>query len=150
MSSVILASIFCMHASCYCGCFFLSLLQVAVARMRSTQQVYALKIMNKWDLLRRGEVHTQTQSCSHIHRTKKHRKKGKKSQIVAYALWFKMGVLQLFVAQCDIHLAICLSVFYVCVSYRQHVTRRRGRFCWGVTDAGLQSCTMPFRMTTFW
>ncbi|XP_039634255.1 myotonin-protein kinase isoform X4 [Perca fluviatilis] len=31
--------------------------EVAVARMRSTQQVYALKIMNKWDMLRRGEVH---------------------------------------------------------------------------------------------
>lgn len=31
-------------------------LQVAVARMRSTQQVYALKIMNKWDMLKRGEV----------------------------------------------------------------------------------------------
>ncbi|XP_034538835.1 myotonin-protein kinase isoform X2 [Notolabrus celidotus] len=30
--------------------------EVAVARMRSTQQVYALKIMNKWDLLRRGEA----------------------------------------------------------------------------------------------
>uniref|UniRef100_A0A3P8WW80 non-specific serine/threonine protein kinase n=1 Tax=Cynoglossus semilaevis TaxID=244447 RepID=A0A3P8WW80_CYNSE len=30
--------------------------QVAVARMRSTQQVYALKIMNKWDMLRRGEA----------------------------------------------------------------------------------------------
>ncbi|XP_010788641.1 myotonin-protein kinase-like, partial [Notothenia coriiceps] len=29
--------------------------EVAVARMRSTQQVYALKIMNKWDMLRRGE-----------------------------------------------------------------------------------------------
>ncbi|KAM9384311.1 myotonin-protein kinase isoform 2-T2 [Pholidichthys leucotaenia] len=30
--------------------------EVAVARMRGTQQVYALKIMNKWDLLRRGET----------------------------------------------------------------------------------------------
>ncbi|XP_008278274.1 myotonin-protein kinase isoform X2 [Stegastes partitus] len=30
--------------------------EVAVARMRSTQQVYALKIMNKWDMLRRGET----------------------------------------------------------------------------------------------
>ncbi|XP_028277452.1 myotonin-protein kinase isoform X5 [Parambassis ranga] len=29
--------------------------EVAVARMRKTQQVYALKIMNKWDLLQRGE-----------------------------------------------------------------------------------------------
>uniref|UniRef100_A0A8P4GJ15 non-specific serine/threonine protein kinase n=1 Tax=Dicentrarchus labrax TaxID=13489 RepID=A0A8P4GJ15_DICLA len=29
--------------------------EVAVARIRSTQQVYALKIMNKWDMLRRGE-----------------------------------------------------------------------------------------------
>uniref|UniRef100_A0A3B4BKC6 non-specific serine/threonine protein kinase n=1 Tax=Periophthalmus magnuspinnatus TaxID=409849 RepID=A0A3B4BKC6_9GOBI len=29
--------------------------EVAVARMRSTQQVYALKIMNKWDMLQRGE-----------------------------------------------------------------------------------------------
>uniref|UniRef100_A0AAQ5YRT9 non-specific serine/threonine protein kinase n=1 Tax=Amphiprion ocellaris TaxID=80972 RepID=A0AAQ5YRT9_AMPOC len=29
---------------------------VAVARMRSTQQVYALKILNKWDILRRGET----------------------------------------------------------------------------------------------
>lgn len=43
-----------MRASNQC----LWLLQVAVARMRSTQQVYALKIMNKWDMLRRGEVHT--------------------------------------------------------------------------------------------
>lgn len=34
------------------------MLQVAVARMRSTQQVYALKIMNKWDMLKRGEVNT--------------------------------------------------------------------------------------------
>ncbi|XP_034034693.1 myotonin-protein kinase isoform X2 [Thalassophryne amazonica] len=30
--------------------------EVAVARMRSTQQVYALKIMNKWDMLRRGQT----------------------------------------------------------------------------------------------
>ncbi|XP_029956782.1 myotonin-protein kinase isoform X2 [Salarias fasciatus] len=30
--------------------------EVAVARMRSTKQVYALKIMNKWDMLRRGET----------------------------------------------------------------------------------------------
>ncbi|KAM6969954.1 myotonin-protein kinase [Aplochiton taeniatus] len=30
--------------------------EVAVARMRSTQQVYALKIMNKWDMLNRGET----------------------------------------------------------------------------------------------
>ncbi|XP_042288079.1 myotonin-protein kinase isoform X2 [Thunnus albacares] len=30
--------------------------EVAVARMRSTHQVYALKIMNKWDMLRRGET----------------------------------------------------------------------------------------------
>ncbi|KAJ7996809.1 hypothetical protein DPEC_G00222380 [Dallia pectoralis] len=30
--------------------------EVAVARMRSTQQVYAMKIMNKWDMLKRGET----------------------------------------------------------------------------------------------
>ncbi|XP_053187402.1 myotonin-protein kinase [Scomber japonicus] len=30
--------------------------EVAVARMRNTHQVYALKIMNKWDMLRRGET----------------------------------------------------------------------------------------------
>ncbi|XP_064834954.1 myotonin-protein kinase-like isoform X2 [Oncorhynchus masou masou] len=30
--------------------------EVAVARMHSTQQVYALKIMNKWDMLKRGET----------------------------------------------------------------------------------------------
>uniref|UniRef100_A0A8C6SHU2 non-specific serine/threonine protein kinase n=1 Tax=Neogobius melanostomus TaxID=47308 RepID=A0A8C6SHU2_9GOBI len=30
--------------------------EVRLARMRSTQQVYALKIMNKWDMLQRGEV----------------------------------------------------------------------------------------------
>ncbi|KAM7398688.1 hypothetical protein PAMA_006543 [Pampus argenteus] len=30
--------------------------EVAVARMRSTHQVYALKIMNKWDMLRHGET----------------------------------------------------------------------------------------------
>ncbi|KAG9348287.1 hypothetical protein JZ751_002022 [Albula glossodonta] len=30
--------------------------EVAVARMRRTQQVYALKIMNKWDMLKRGET----------------------------------------------------------------------------------------------
>ncbi|KAM9847097.1 myotonin-protein kinase [Aulostomus maculatus] len=30
--------------------------EVAVARMRNTQQVYALKIMNKWDMLRRGQT----------------------------------------------------------------------------------------------
>uniref|UniRef100_A0A3Q0T6W3 non-specific serine/threonine protein kinase n=1 Tax=Amphilophus citrinellus TaxID=61819 RepID=A0A3Q0T6W3_AMPCI len=29
--------------------------EVAVAKMQSTQQVYAMKIMNKWDMLRRGE-----------------------------------------------------------------------------------------------
>ncbi|KAL2095438.1 hypothetical protein ACEWY4_010157 [Coilia grayii] len=29
---------------------------VAVARMRHTQQVYAMKIMNKWDMLKRGET----------------------------------------------------------------------------------------------
>ncbi|XP_053501560.1 myotonin-protein kinase isoform X1 [Ictalurus furcatus] len=30
--------------------------EVAVARMRNTQQVYALKIMNKWDMLKRGQT----------------------------------------------------------------------------------------------
>ncbi|XP_041948208.1 myotonin-protein kinase isoform X2 [Alosa alosa] len=30
--------------------------EVAVAKMRSTQQVYAMKIMNKWDMLKRGET----------------------------------------------------------------------------------------------
>ncbi|XP_063058437.1 myotonin-protein kinase [Engraulis encrasicolus] len=30
--------------------------EVAVARMRHTQQVYAMKIMNKWDMLKRGET----------------------------------------------------------------------------------------------
>ncbi|XP_007252512.3 myotonin-protein kinase isoform X1 [Astyanax mexicanus] len=30
--------------------------EVAVARMRSNRQVYALKIMNKWDMLKRGET----------------------------------------------------------------------------------------------
>ncbi|XP_026227411.1 myotonin-protein kinase isoform X1 [Anabas testudineus] len=30
--------------------------EVAVAKMQNTQQVYALKIMNKWDMLRRGET----------------------------------------------------------------------------------------------
>ncbi|XP_060765476.1 myotonin-protein kinase isoform X2 [Neoarius graeffei] len=30
--------------------------EVAVARMCNTQQVYALKIMNKWDMLKRGET----------------------------------------------------------------------------------------------
>ncbi|KAK7925122.1 hypothetical protein WMY93_007432 [Mugilogobius chulae] len=30
--------------------------EVAVARMHSTQQVYALKVMNKWDMLQRGET----------------------------------------------------------------------------------------------
>ncbi|KAJ8384414.1 hypothetical protein AAFF_G00205470 [Aldrovandia affinis] len=30
--------------------------EVALARMRRTQQVYALKIMNKWDMLKRGET----------------------------------------------------------------------------------------------
>ncbi|KPP63841.1 myotonin-protein kinase-like, partial [Scleropages formosus] len=30
--------------------------EVAVARMRQTQRVYALKIMNKWDMLKRGET----------------------------------------------------------------------------------------------
>lgn len=40
-------------------CFLINLYffeQVAVARMQRTNQVYALKIMNKWNLLRRGEV----------------------------------------------------------------------------------------------
>ncbi|KAM3868826.1 myotonin-protein kinase [Diretmus argenteus] len=39
--------------------------EVAVARMRNTQQVYALKIMNKWDMLRRGEVNTHIQIQLH-------------------------------------------------------------------------------------
>ncbi|XP_066560104.1 myotonin-protein kinase isoform X2 [Amia ocellicauda] len=30
--------------------------EVAVVRMRRTQQVYAMKIMNKWDMLKRGET----------------------------------------------------------------------------------------------
>ncbi|KPP63014.1 myotonin-protein kinase-like, partial [Scleropages formosus] len=30
--------------------------EVALARMRGTQQVYALKIMNKWDMLKHGET----------------------------------------------------------------------------------------------
>ena len=35
--------------------------------MRSTQQEYAMKIMNKWDMLRRGEVHRQcfVARCDH-------------------------------------------------------------------------------------
>ncbi|KAF3841478.1 hypothetical protein F7725_007340 [Dissostichus mawsoni] len=61
--------------------------EVAVARMRSTQQVYALKIMNKWDMLRRGET--------------------------------------------------------ACYQEEREVLLR-------ATDAGSQSCTMPFRMTTTW
>ncbi|XP_061074303.1 myotonin-protein kinase-like isoform X2 [Conger conger] len=32
------------------------ILKVAVARLRSTQQVYALKVLNKWDMLKRGET----------------------------------------------------------------------------------------------
>lgn len=31
-------------------------LQVAVVKMKQTGQVYAMKIMNKWDMLKRGEV----------------------------------------------------------------------------------------------
>lgn len=31
-------------------------LQVAVVRMKESGQIYAMKIMNKWDMLRRGEV----------------------------------------------------------------------------------------------
>lgn len=30
--------------------------QVAVVKMKQTGQVYAMKIMNKWDMLKRGEV----------------------------------------------------------------------------------------------
>ncbi|XP_041251886.1 myotonin-protein kinase-like, partial [Onychostruthus taczanowskii] len=30
--------------------------EVAVVRMRETGQIYAMKIMNKWDMLRKGEV----------------------------------------------------------------------------------------------
>lgn len=41
------------------------MLQVAVARMCSTQQVYALKIMNKWDMLKRGEVKYFTYPIKH-------------------------------------------------------------------------------------
>lgn len=46
---------------------FVSYVQVAVARMQNTQQVYALKIMNKWDMLRRGEVNSQSQIHNSIH-----------------------------------------------------------------------------------
>lgn len=73
--------------------------------MRSTQQVYAMKIMNKWDMLRRGEVHTHTTP-----------NKDFLLQMLSWdemrqTLWFKMDVLQWFVAQCDHHLAICLPTF---------------------------------------
>lgn len=30
--------------------------EVAVVKMKQTGQVYAMKIMNKWDMLKRGEV----------------------------------------------------------------------------------------------
>ncbi|XP_052027900.1 myotonin-protein kinase isoform X4 [Apodemus sylvaticus] len=33
-----------------------TLLEVAVVKMKQTGQVYAMKIMNKWDMLKRGEV----------------------------------------------------------------------------------------------
>lgn len=44
--------------------YAVGLFQVAVARMCNTQQVYALKIMNKWDMLKRGEVKHFTYSLS--------------------------------------------------------------------------------------
>lgn len=77
----------------------------------------------------------------------------KESQIETHALYFKVFVFQLFVGQLDIYLANCLSTcmqLSMCVLNRQHVTKKRGRFCWRVTDAGLQSCIMLFRMTITW
>lgn len=88
--------------------------QVAVAKMRNTQQVYALKIMNKWDMLRRGEVlytHPWDMDSSvsvYVALTKK-KKEGKHA---THALYFK-----LFVGQYANHLAICLSTcmqLFVC------------------------------------
>ena len=32
------------------------LFQVAVVKMRSTEKVYAMKILNKWEMLKRAEV----------------------------------------------------------------------------------------------
>lgn len=34
----------------------LSLCQVAVVKMKHTEQVYAMKILNKWEMLKRAEV----------------------------------------------------------------------------------------------
>lgn len=45
--------------------------QVALARMRNTQQVYALKIMNKWDMLKRGEVNAQRTTKNSVYRLHK-------------------------------------------------------------------------------
>lgn len=38
-----------------------------MARMCNTQQVYALKIMNKWDMLKRGEVKHFTYPLSFLY-----------------------------------------------------------------------------------
>lgn len=52
--------------------------------------------------------------------------------------------------QAPIFLFCFLIQLFLFVLYRQHVTRRRGRYCWRVTDVGSQSCTTHFRMTTIW
>ena len=34
--------------------------QVAVVKMKTTEQVFAMKILNKWEMLKRAEVKTLT------------------------------------------------------------------------------------------
>lgn len=150
---VLHAYILCMYASC--GCFILPLslhfvcllpfLQVAVARMRSTHQVYALKIMNKWDMLRRGEVNTQTHKPAPTFT-------GQRIWPVFYVTYWaeRKNLTKVLIYHVSFYLSFISNCLFCCVLYSQHVTKRRGRFCWGVIDTGSLSCTMPFRMTTIW
>jgi hypothetical protein len=41
--------------------------QVAVVKMKETERVYAMKILNKWEMLKRAEV-THALACTRVHK----------------------------------------------------------------------------------
>ena len=56
-----------METSVCCGVEFVLMMcvfQVAVVKMKETERVYAMKILNKWEMLKRAEV---THKRTHTH-----------------------------------------------------------------------------------
>ena len=56
-----------MECRLYClmiNAFFLFYFQVAVVKEKSSENVYAMKILNKWEMLKRAEVRRKTDKGS--------------------------------------------------------------------------------------